>query len=94
MTFKEYQLKIAEFLKGLIKEDSSSEFIAQVGDTNKALEELGRDHEATLKEMQVAKDKLVEFVTNTSTINKPEEPTGEAKSIDEVLINELDKIKD
>ena len=94
MTFKENVAKVSDFLKGLINDKSSAETIAQVGEMNKALEELSRDHETALQEEQVAKDNLIKFVTNASTSERPSDLPGDHKSLDDILGEELAKIKD
>lgn len=94
MKFNDNLTKVREFIKGLIKEDTPSEQIASIGEMDKALEEMSQDHETALQQEKVAKDKLIEFVTKTPVKDKPDEPTGVDKSIDEILQDKLNEIKD
>ena len=94
MKFNDNLTKVREFIKGLVKEDTSSELIASVGEMDKALEEMSQDHETALQQERVAKDKLIEFVTKTPVKDKPDEPTGSDKSFDDILIDKLNEVKD
>ena len=87
--FEEKYNEFKEFLKGSLTGDNV-DFITTL---TTHLDELNTEHKSVEQENSSLKDKIVEYVKNTTFKEPPKEEThNEDKSIDEILTESIDDI--
>lgn len=95
MKFEETISKLKSDLKGLLNENSTTEFIEKVSSLDKQIDEAVSAHERTAKELQDTKGVLVNYVKETG-FAKPtsDDPTKveSPKSLDDIMKESLEEI--
>ena len=90
-TYKEIANDIKSSLKNMLTADNTD----AITSLDKQIDELIEQHKAQENEIAEVKDKLIDVVKNTSfkTASKDAEIGAQDKSLDEILTEELNKIK-
>ena len=95
MKFEDTISKLKSSLKGLLTENSSTEFIEKVSSLDKQIDEAVVAHETTAKELQDTKESFVKYVKETG-FTKPssDDPTKveTPKSLDDIMKESLENI--
>lgn len=92
MNFKEKLQAQKDYLKALIKDDTSADDIERINGLISSIDEVDKEHDDLLTEHAKTKDSLVRLVVNQGSSEKPKDDSGGSnpKSVDEILA-ELEK---
>lgn len=96
--FDELLGNIKSQLKSFVSNDMSPEQLNTIAEMDKALDQMNDSHNEVVGENTKLKDSLIESIKNTgfkSGANENDDigTTGETKSLDEIMIDELAKIQ-
>lgn len=91
---KKFEENIA-LLKASLKEMVNADNAQAIASLDKIIDDAVEAHNATKEELVEAKNTIVDYVKNTSFKEPPKEdtPSLEIKSLDEIMLEELNKIK-
>lgn len=84
--------KLSDSFKELLKKNLTAENADMITQMSTKLDELNKEHEKTVEENSSLKNKIVDYVKNTTFKEQPKEDFDEPKSVDDVLADSVNKI--
>ena len=88
-SYEELHNELIEELKGLTTPDN----IEQIQKINSSIQNMAEAHKSVKEENVKIKDKIVNMVNGTFTQEKPIDENERPKTLDEIMLNQLDKFK-